>query len=61
VRALEVDDIQLAIPRQIHELLAAAEIGRRWHGGHALQRGEAGEGGFFACRISHRHGALVAP
>ncbi len=58
--AIEFDDVQLTITRQIHELLAAAEIGRRGHGGHALQRGEAGDGGFFACLINNRHRALVA-
>ena len=58
--SLEVHDVELAVPRQIHELLAAAEIGRRGHAGHALQRGEAGDCGFFTGHIFYQYCALVA-
>jgi len=58
--SIEVDNVQLTITSQIQELLATAEVGRRGHGGHALQRGESGDSGFFTGRIFHRHCALVA-
>ena len=59
-RPIEFDYVKLAVPREVEELLAAAQTGERRNGGHAFKRSEAGDGGFIARVIDRRHGTLVA-